>query len=131
VSNARRPTAGRGLGQVLVLLLPIALGVIILVACAPEPSPVGAGEECFVASDCAPGLVCVPQRGGSRLCSSDLTQVVGRAPPEAGAEEVPDTGAADGPAEATVPDDTGTVPDTSVPDTSMPDTSVADAAVDG
>jgi hypothetical protein len=50
-------------------------------ACAPDRVLVGAGGECFTATDCEPGLVCVPQRSGARACSADLSQVVGRPPP--------------------------------------------------
>jgi len=113
--------------QVLAVLVPLALAVLVPLACANETSLAGAGEECFAATDCLPGLVCVPQRGGSRLCSSDLTQVAGRPPPEAGVADA--EGGADGPTEGSVTD--GPDPDTSMPDTSMPDTSVADAAGGG
>jgi hypothetical protein len=75
-----------------VLAVPAALAA----ACAPKNAASGAGQECFVASDCEPGLVCVPQRGGARICSSDLSQVTGRPPTE---PEVPEAGDAttDGP----------------------------------
>jgi hypothetical protein len=112
------------------VVAPLVLVFAVPLACAPDPELVGAGEECFVATDCAPGLVCVPQRGGSRFCSSDLTQVVGRPPPEAGAADAGEGGAAgDGPDEGSAPVDGGQ--DTSVPDTSVPDASVADAAEAG
>ncbi len=99
------------------VLGPFLLAIGAPLACAPDASPVQAGGECFIASDCAPGLVCVPQRGGARQCSSDLSQVVGRPPPEAGGGE------AAPPVDGAPPDDSGEVQDTSVPDTSKPDTS--------
>ena len=107
------------------MVAPLFLAVVIPLACASDPEVVGAGGECFAASDCAPGLVCVPQRGGARVCSSDLTQVVGRPPPEAGAEDA-EVDARD---EGSVPD--AEIPDADVPDTNKPDTSIADAAEAG
>lgn len=108
------------------LFLFLVLALFVPLACAPDPALVAAGGECFAATDCEPGLVCVPQRGGARACSSDLSQIVGRPPAEAGAA---DTGGGDGPDEVGSPDAPGQ--DTSLPDTSMPDTSVADAAEAG
>src|SRR3954452_19314600 len=94
-------------------------GVLLAVAaCTPDTPLVAAGGECFAASDCEPGLVCVPQRGGARQCSSDLSMVAGRQPPEGGAAD-----AADGEAGEGGPLDEGG-PDTGMPDTSMSDTSV-------
>jgi hypothetical protein len=106
----------------------IVLGFVAF-ACAARSSLSGAGGECFAATDCADGLVCVPQRDGSRLCSDDLSQVTGRPPPEGGAGAAEAGG--DGPREANPAD--GPVQDTSMPDTSMPDTSMtpADAGADG
>ena len=97
---------------------------ILAFACTPDTAPVAAGGECFTASDCAPGLVCVPQRGGARQCSDDLTMVVGRPPAEASAAE-----AGDGPTEGQATDSAGQ--DTAIPDTSVPDTSKPDAAEAG
>jgi len=39
---------------------------------------VGAGGDCFQATDCAPGLVCVPVKvgGEQRVCTNDLTNIV-------------------------------------------------------
>jgi hypothetical protein len=117
--RARRVRAAVVLGSLLG-------AVVVLFACGTDTSLSGPGEECFAATDCQAGLVCVPQRGGSRLCSSDLTQVDGRPPPEAGAA---DSEAGDAP-EGSVID--GPAQDTSMPDTSMPDTSMpVDAAEAG
>jgi hypothetical protein len=113
--------------QAAAVLVPLLLAVMVPLACSSETELSGPGAECFAATDCQAGLVCVPQRDGSRLCSNDLTQVVGRPPPEAGAEDVEAGG--DAP-EGSVPDAPGQ--DTSVPDTSMPDTSTpVDAAEAG
>ena len=97
---------------------------LVMFACASQPSLSGPGEECFAATDCADGLVCVPQRGGARLCSDDLSQVTGRPPPEGGAAA--ETGG-DGPSEAKPGDGQGGQ-DTSMPDTSMPP---VDSGADG
>lgn len=104
----------------LVVIGSIAAAGIVL-ACASRPSLSGPGEECFAATDCADGLVCVPQRGGARLCSDDLSQVTGRPPPEGGAAM--NEAGGDGPREANPTDGQGGQ-DTSMPDTSMPDTSM-------
>ena len=88
---------------------------LIVLACAQESSPVGPGGECFVASDCAAGLVCVPQRGGARQCTDDLSQVMGRPPPgptDSGAGDGPTDGSDDG-----SPQEEGGNPDTGTPDT--------------
>jgi hypothetical protein len=113
--------------RAVVALVPVVLAVVVPLACSDKAALSGPGEECFAATDCQAGLVCVPQRTGARLCSSDLTQVEGRPPPEAGA----DAGeAGDGPTEGAVTD--GPVQDTSTPDTSKPDTSTGmDAAEAG
>lgn len=126
MSKARRAVSEGNLARAAVVVVPLFLAVMVPLACASDPALVGAREECFVASDCEPGLVCVPQRGGARVCSNDLSQVVGRPPPEGGAA---DAAEADGSEEGSTPVDGGQ--DTSVPDTSMPDTSVADAAEAG
>lgn len=104
----------------------ITLGLVVF-ACAAHTSLSGPGEECFAATDCADGLVCVPQRGGARLCSDDLSQVTGRPPPEGGAAEA----GGDGPREANPADGPGQ--DTSMPDTGMQDTSMppVDSGADG
>jgi hypothetical protein len=97
--------------KALVVVLPVIASLLPVVACGKESNAVGPGGECFLATDCEPGLVCVPQRDGTRLCSNDLTRVAGDVPPEAGADAREGGDApADGPVQ--VPD-TGT--DTSVP----------------
>jgi len=72
---------------------------------------VGPGGECSLATDCIPGLVCVEQQNGARLCSDDLTRVAGEAPPD-GAPAARDAAMSDAPADAPpMGRDTG-VPDT-------------------
>jgi hypothetical protein len=57
-------------------LVPAALiAVAALGACSSSSSGVGQGGECQLATDCADGLVCVPQKDGTRVCSNDLTGV--------------------------------------------------------
>ena len=121
----RDPKARRARVRVLglVALVPLVLTVVLPLACGTDTSLSGPGDECFAATDCQAGLVCVPQRGGSRLCSNDLTMVAGRPPPEAGAAADGEAGA-DGSAEGSTTD--APAADTSTPDTSVPDTSVAD-----
>ena len=90
--------------------------ILLAAACAPKNSASAKGQECFAASDCEPGLVCVPQRSGARICSDDLSQVTGQPPAEAGRADAGDATtdgpAADAPADA--PQDTGV--DTGVKD---------------
>jgi hypothetical protein len=64
----------------------VIIGALSLVdACSTSSPPVNRGGECFLATDCAPGLVCVEQANKGRTCSDDLTRVAGQAPPEGGA----------------------------------------------
>src|SRR5262245_20241554 len=65
-------------------------------ACAASSSRAGAGAECFLATDCEDGLVCVPQPNGGRVCSSDLSRVTGKPPP---GQDEDGAMAADAPAE--------------------------------
>src|SRR5207253_1845432 len=75
--------------------LAVAITGFVLIACDADTARVGAGAECFLATDCEDGLVCVPQQNGSRICSSDLTRVAGRPPPEAGPRDAGEAGDAD------------------------------------
>ncbi len=119
----RKARPGRARVMAVVALVPLALALLIPLACGNETSLSGAGEECFAATDCQAGLVCVPQKDGARFCSSDLTMVAGRPPPEAGAAADSEAGG-DGPTEGSPTD--APAQDTFVPDTFVPDTSVAD-----
>lgn len=111
-----------------VVLAPFLLVVVLPLACSEDATLVGPGGECFAATDCQPGLVCVPQRGGSRLCTNDLTQVVGRPPPDGAAAGEAGEAGEGGPVEAGETD--GPVQDTSMPDSSVPDTSMPVDAAD-
>jgi hypothetical protein len=85
---------------------------LLVVAACSKSGVVGKGEQCYLATDCAPGLVCVPQGDeGARICSDDLSGVAGRPPPEAGVDAGEGGDApADGPppVDAPPPLDTGT-----------------------
>jgi hypothetical protein len=87
-------------------------------ACGSAASLVPQGGECFAATDCAAGLVCIPRKDGTRACDSDLSSV-----------EKPATGAgtdAGAPAVDAAPaDDATTSPDASTP---RPDAGAKDAA---
>jgi hypothetical protein len=90
----------------------------------------GQGGVCFTVSDCQEGLACVPQKDGSRICSSDLTPIqmaaeAGGTMPEAAVDGAVDGGSSDAtaPADSPMPVDTGTAPmDTGAPpaDTGTP-----------
>jgi hypothetical protein len=86
--------------------VPSVLAGAALLACVAQPSPVGPGGECFLASDCAPGLICVEQREGTRVCTDDLSRVTGRPrEPEDAGEGEGDGGDPD--ASTPVPEDAG------------------------
>lgn len=80
-------------------------------ACSSKEHLVAKGEACFLATDCEPGLVCVPQDNGTRICSDDLTKIAGDTPPEAGPpmDANPDApeGGNDAPNDGPPPNDTG------------------------
>jgi hypothetical protein len=92
-------------------------------ACSKQNAAIDRGGECFFASDCAPGLICVEQRDkGIRICTDDLSGVAGD-PPDMGEEgdggdEAGEGGVTDGP----IVNDTGT--DQNVTDTGVVDTGI-------
>jgi hypothetical protein len=114
-------------------LLAGAVVLAVAAACSTQAQLAGAGAQCFAATDCQEGLFCLPQKGGTSICSNDTAAVQtvedaaagDGAPGDDGATTpMPDSGAA--PDSAGTPDssstpDTSTTPDTSVPDTSTPD----------
>ncbi len=74
----------------------------------------GAGEECFQATECSPGLICAPV-GGKRVCTNDLT---GIASPSGYDAETPDGGVVRyeaGTYDAPTAYDAGAKPDTNPP----------------
>lgn len=106
----------------------------VLLACSKDNTAVERGGECFFASECAPGLICVEQRDkGIRICTDDLSGVAGE-PPDPGEEaeggdeggEGGEGGQTDGPVvipdtgtDQTVSMDTGGGQDTGI-DTGLP-----------
>jgi hypothetical protein len=78
-------------------------------ACNAKSNLVDKGGECFLATDCQPGLVCIEQANRSRICTDDLSRVGGRPPAEAGGEDM--DAEADGQVQEEAGADTGT-PDT-------------------
>ena len=88
----------------------LATPALVVMACAPKSTASTKGEECFAAGDCAPGLVCVPQRSGARICTDDLSQVTGQPPAETGPPAEAGDATTDGPRPDASPDapvDTG------------------------
>jgi hypothetical protein len=97
------------------------LGVLLLAsACGSSSNAVGPGGECFLATDCAPGLVCIEQANKTRVCSDDLSRVAGRPPPEGGAAEADGGEGGVEPDGSDTPDTSTPVPDTGIPDTNTP-----------
>jgi hypothetical protein len=92
-------------------LLPLLGSSLSVSSCGSTANPAAAGGECFLATDCAPGLVCVAQENGTRTCTNDLSNVAGKPPPEGGAPDAGRDGAGrEGGRDAT-PSETG-APDT-------------------
>ena len=116
-----RSQGRRGLRRAVALAVALLVPAAVI-ACSSSPALVAAGGECFAASDCQPGLVCVPQKNGPRVCSSDLTQITGRPPADPDAA-MPET---------SVPDAVTDAPVTDAPTADAPaDTSIPDAAEAG
>ncbi len=44
-------------------------------ACSTPPKLVPQGGECFQATDCADGLVCLPEKAGHSTCDSDVGRI--------------------------------------------------------
>lgn len=114
------------------IAIPLLLWGGLVGACSKDNAAIERGGECFFASDCAPGLVCVEQRNKTRICTDDLTGVAGEPPDQGGG----DGGGADGePGEGGATDGPVIIPDTGT-DTSQGvdtgvDTGIVDAGADG
>lgn len=67
---------------VAVVLAPVVVAVAAGSGCRERAGLVDRGGECFLATDCAAGLVCVDQGNGIRTCTDDLSEVVGEPPPD-------------------------------------------------
>jgi len=61
--------------------MPLLFWGSVVGACGTTNSAVDRGGECFYATDCTAGLVCVLQKNGKRICTDDLSGVVGDPPP--------------------------------------------------
>ena len=99
-----------------------ASAAIAIVACSASPKLAGMGETCLQATDCADGLVCIPQKGGSRVCSNDLSSIQTTEEAGGGGDDATGddgTAAGDGPTEAAPPSD-GPEPPDGAPDTTPP-----------
>ena len=99
----------------------LAIVFVLLGACKPEVTPVGPGGECFLATDCAAGLVCVEQPNRSRICTDDLSRVTGQGSGGRADAAAEDGGRVDG----SVPDGSG--PEPGPPDAGSPDTGAPDS----
>ena len=101
--------------------------VPLALSCSTHGKTVPIGGECFQASDCGDGVVCVPQTDGKRICSTDISGIVSA---EDAAAPPVDAGASDG-ASDSAPRDAAKQPDGAPPDAEPPDTGAAsDAPVD-
>lgn len=114
----RATSAARSLAAGLTATLLVV--VLVASACAPQSSRVGAGGECFLATDCAPGLICIEQADKTRLCSDDLSRVAGRPASDGGAEADGAVGEGGTSDDGAVADGASQPPDTGAPDTSTP-----------
>jgi hypothetical protein len=106
----------------------VAIGLFSLAACSTHGKTVPIGAECFQATDCGDGVVCVPQADGKRICSTDLSGVVSI---EDAAGPPADASRGDANADASSSDaargDAATSNDSGAPDTGAPGN---DAALD-
>jgi hypothetical protein len=88
----------------------VGVGALLVFACSESPKLVGEGAACAVTTDCDRGLVCVPQQGGKRTCTGDLTSIAKTppqpAPADAGRDAPPDgtpDGVSDSPTDSPPP----------------------------
>ena len=71
----------------------VVLCLAFAAACSTKAKLIAQGGECFQATDCVDGLVCVPQKDGRRICDNDLTPV--QSTEDAAAPAVADAGPRD------------------------------------
>ena len=105
----------------------------LLGACSTHGKAVPLGGECFQATDCGDGVVCVPQADGKRICSTDISGTVSiedaGGPPPADAGDAGDAGPSDAGPDAARTD--AAPKDAAPPDSEPPDTGASpDAAID-
>jgi hypothetical protein len=54
------------------------VGLIVIAAleaCGSKSPLVGEGGQCYQATDCAAGLVCIPQENGTSICDNNLNSI--------------------------------------------------------
>lgn len=130
VGHGGRRRAGMAAGVGIMAALGLtSVGLVALEeGCSTTTEAVPYGGECFVASDCAPGLVCITQPNGARACTDDLSGSTGDPPGTGGGTDgggaadgaaAEDGGEADG---GPSPEDAGGTPDSGgMPDAGRPD----------
>ncbi len=107
--------------RALVIATPLALTLAVIAACNTSTGLQPKGAECFLASDCQPGLVCV-EVNKQRVCTDDISGVAGRPPPEGGAPMEAGEGGEAGESDGPIVEPDANPNDTSIPDTFKPDT---------
>ena len=85
----------------------MALAVALAAGCGSKAKLAGNGQECYLATDCAAGLVCLPTKAGNRVCGNDLSGVQKEPPPAMRQDAGDDAGDA---GEAGAGDDEGGAP---------------------
>jgi hypothetical protein len=107
-----------------------ALALFAAMAACKTATLAAQGGECSLATDCAPGLVCLAKPDGTRSCESDLSSVTKPVP--MGARDTGADGTTandDGSVPVVPPTDGATVPDTATPPRdAAPDTATPDAS---
>lgn len=139
--SGRRARKSRRTRRVLAAAV-AALGLAVLPeACSPSNDAVGLGGDCALTNECEPGLVCVPAKGGTRICSNDPSGINKPVPVpgrnEAGMLVTEDGQVIDAP--FTPPDDDATVTPPTKKDVDQPPvdsgsdtgTPIVDASSDG
>lgn len=109
--------------------IPLLLWGGVLGACSTKNEAIASGGECFFATDCAPGLVCVEQRNKTRICTDDLSGVAGE-PPDPGGDQDGGDGEGGDPSEAGATDGPPVIQDTGTDTTTAPDTGIDTGIVD-
>ena len=85
--------------NVRVVGLAFAVGMMVALpaACSSTQSLAAAGQACLNATDCQPGLVCVPDgTGNERACSDDLSGIQKTESTDSGAAMAAEGGAKEG-----------------------------------
>jgi hypothetical protein len=111
------------------------LGIAVagaVAACSSSAKLAGQGGQCFAATDCEDGLVCVPQPDGRSACTNDVSGIVHMED----AAAMPDAAVRDGtmtdapPPNDGAQQDTAPQPDSAPPMDSSADSSASDGTTD-